>query len=454
VHSPLSSVIVAAAGSILLVGCGKTTALQRYDAAPAAGTGGTSGAAGATGASATGGAAASSGFGGGTTNVGVGGWGTGGLLGSGGQPVAGGTTGVGGFVVGTGGGVGKGGASGTVVGVGGLGAGGKTGAGGTLAAGGRAGTGGMAGSAGSGGGAGTTATGGAAGSTATPPFPPKFFGNVDTNNQVRADFVTYWDQFTPENIGKWAWVQGVSANAFSWERLDAAYKYCEDNHIIFNEHSFIWGSSQASWINESNAVAAVQNWMKAFCERYPKTRVINVVDEPLHTTPRYATWIGGGGGTTWDWVANSFKWAHEACPNAVLVLNEYNIIEYSSEHGRIITLAKTVLDAGAPVMAIGAQGHDVARVPLATVQAYVADIVNQTGLPVYITQLDLPVADDAQQAAILRDFVTAFWHDPSVPGITHWGYVVGRTWRGNTGLIKDDGTPRPAMTWLMDYLGR
>jgi endo-1,4-beta-xylanase len=353
------------------------------------------------------------------------------------------------------------GAGGTTVAVdGGLGSGGTwvgSGGGPGDAAGGRTSTGGTAGSAGSSGSAGASATGGFAGtggSTAAPAFPPKFFGNIDTHNEVRSDFVKYWDQYTPETIGAWSSVQGTSANTFSWSRLDAAYKYSEENNIIFKEHSFIWGSGPAGWINEGNAAAAVQNWMKTFCDRYPKTRLIDVVNEPLHSTAKYFNGLGGGGGTTWDWIVNSFKWAREACPNAILILNEYNIIEYSSEGGKLIDMLKTVLAAGAPVMAIGAQGHDVGKVPLSTLQTCLADLVSQTGLPVYITGLDLGIADDTQQATVLKDFVTTFWNDPSVPGITYWGYIVGATWRSNTGLMTSEGAMRPAMTWLMEFLGR
>ena len=32
-----------------------------------------------------------------------------------------------------------------------------------------------------------------------------------------------------------------------------------------------------------------------------------------------------------------------------------------------------------------------------------------------------------------------------------WGYVYGKTWKPNTGLLKDT-TPRPALTWLMSYI--
>jgi endo-1,4-beta-xylanase len=117
-------------------------------------------------------------------------------------------------------------------------------------------------------------------------------------------------------------------------------------------------------------------------------------------------------------------------------------------------MAKTLLAAGAPVMAIGAQGHDAYKFSGSTLQTAIADIASQTGLPVYITQMDIPVADDDQQATIMKDLVTTFWNDTNVPGITYWGYIVGSTWRSNTGIMKGDGTRRPAMIWLMDFLGR
>jgi endo-1,4-beta-xylanase len=54
----------------------------------------------------------------------------------------------------------------------------------------------------------------------------------------------------------------------------------------------------------------------------------------------------------------------------------------------------------------------------------------------------------------MADLVTTFWNDPNVLGITYWGYIVGRTWRTNTGLMTSDGIKRPALTWLLDFLHR
>jgi len=39
-------------------------------------------------------------------------------------------------------------------------------------------------------------------------------------------------------------------------------------------------------------------------------------------------------------------------------------------------------------------------------------------------------------------------------GVTIWGYIQGQTWLANTGLMSSGGQQRPAMTWLMEFLGR
>jgi endo-1,4-beta-xylanase len=54
----------------------------------------------------------------------------------------------------------------------------------------------------------------------------------------------------------------------------------------------------------------------------------------------------------------------------------------------------------------------------------------------------------------MESMFTMFWNDPNVPGITIWGYIQGSTWQTNSGLMSSTGTMRPAMTWLMDFLGR
>jgi endo-1,4-beta-xylanase len=88
---------------------------------------------------------------------------------------------------------------------------------------------------------------------------------------------------TPENAGKWGSVQRTGQDSFNWTSLDAMYKYCTDNNIVFKQHNFIWGSQQPSWTSSlapETGPAAVQNWMASFCQRYPGVQIIDVVNEP------------------------------------------------------------------------------------------------------------------------------------------------------------------------------
>lgn len=290
------------------------------------------------------------------------------------------------------------------------------------------------------------------------PMPlPKFVGNIDTRRAIRPDFATFWNQYTPENAGKWGSVE-ATRGTYNWAVLDASYQYCNDNNIIFKQHNFVWGNQQPDWtasLTTDDGPATVQRWMHDFCARYPNTRLIDVVNEPPpHTTPAYADAIGGSGTTGWDWIINAFTWAHDACPGALLILNDYSNIENASDAQHTIDIVSTLQRAGAPIGGVGCQAHGTVGVPTETLKANLDKIASATGLPVYITEYDLNIADDAEQAAVMQDQFTMFWNNGNIKGITLWGYVFGSTWETNTGLIQSDGTPRPAMTWLMGFLGR
>ena len=261
----------------------------------------------------------------------------------------------------------------------------------------------------------------------------------------------YWNQFTPENEGKWGSVQGTAGGTFNWGALDTEYQYCQSNNITFKEHNFIWGAQQPGG---NIGPTEVQNWMNAFCQRYPNVKLIDVVNEPLqgHNPAPYSNNIGGSGSSGWDWIVNALTWARAACPNAILLVNDYNTIEYQADHDNFISMINAVKGAGAPIDAVGAQAHGTASLATSTVQNFIDDLATKTGLPVYITEFDLNIADDNQQAQVMQNHFTMFWNDPNVKGITLWGYIVGATWQTNTGLMTSTGTMRPAMTWLVNFL--
>ncbi len=333
--------------------------------------------------------------------------------------------------------------------------GGTNGAGGASASnGGASGTGGSTGSGGSTGG-GAAGSGGSPGTGGSPPA--KFCGNITTNGQVRSDFITYWNQITPENEGKWGSVEAVR-DQMNWTGLDAVHDYAKQHSIPFKEHNFVWGSQQPGWISglsQADQRSEVEDWIRLFCERYPDTQMIDVVNEPPpHTTPPYTAALGGAGASGYDWIVQAFTWAHQYCPNSILIMNDYNIIEYANDNSHFIDIVKSIQAAGAPIDAIGAQAHAAYNIPTDTVKGYIDDLTSSTGLPVYISEYDINVADDNQQETIMQSQFPMFWTDPNVHGVTLWGYIEGATWLPNTGLMTSTGQMRPAMTWLMGYLNR
>jgi endo-1,4-beta-xylanase len=340
--------------------------------------------------------------------------------------------------------------SGGQVGDGGSGSGGAAGRGGSLGSGGMTGTGGRVGTGGRG-------TGGTTGNGGSPPAGAKFVGNIDTRGQVRSDFTMYWNQISPENAGKWGSVEG-SRDQMNWAGLDRVYNYAKQNNIPFKQHTFVWGSQQPNWIgglSQADQRAEVEEWIRLFCERYPDTKLIDVVNEPPpHTNPSYAAALGGAGASGYDWIVQAFKWARQYCPGAILILNDYNNIEYAADNNRMIDIVTKIKAAGAPIDAVGAQAHGTGSMSTSTVQMYLDKLGSSTGLPVYISEFDVNIADDNQQKTVMQNHFTMFWNNPHVKGITLWGYVVGQTWVANSGLITTSGASRPAMTWLMDFLGR
>ncbi len=302
-------------------------------------------------------------------------------------------------------------------------------------------------------GAGGRNTGGSAGSggrdTTT-----KFVGNITTGNSVDTGgmkFSKYWNQITPENAGKWGSVQSNPSGSFNWATLDAVYNYAQTNGIIFKQHAFVWGSQQPQG---TPTLAQVENWIRSFCERFPNTALIDVVNEPPpHTTPNYTSNLGAGESGTWGWITKAFKLARMHCGNAVLILNDFNNIEYTNDINHNIDIVTQIKAAGAPIDAVGCQAHATQNISATNIQNNLNTLATRTSLPLYITEWDIPQANDQSQLTTYQNLFPVFWNSQHVRGITIWGWIVGRTWVSNSGLV--NGTsPRPAMTWLMQQLSR
>jgi GH35 family endo-1,4-beta-xylanase len=282
-----------------------------------------------------------------------------------------------------------------------------------------------------------------------PGLPAMFVGNITTNGSVRSDFLQYWDQITPENEGKWASVEGTR-DVYNWSGVDRAYNFAKQNNIPFKQHTFVWGNQSPGWINSLSAseqAAEIEEWIRDFCARYPDTDMIDVVNEatPGHAPAGYAQNAFGN-----NWIIRTFQLARQYCPNSILILNDYNVLSWDTN--AFIQMATPAVNAGV-VDALGAQAHGLEGQSLSSIQSKLNQVA-ALGLPIYISEYDVARTNDQEQLQIMQSQFPVFYNHPSVAGITLWGYVVGSTWVNGSGLIQSNGTKRPAMTWLMNYLGR
>ncbi|HEY0743596.1 MAG TPA: endo-1,4-beta-xylanase [Chryseosolibacter sp.] len=279
----------------------------------------------------------------------------------------------------------------------------------------------------------------------------KFLGNI-ISGSTPMDFTMYWNQVTPENAGKWGSVETIR-DIMNWTQLDNAYNTAKSNNFPFRQHTFVWGQQQPEWMSTLSATEQkqeIEEWIQAYCERYPQTDFIDVVNEPLHAPPSYRLALGGSGLSGWEWVVWTFEKARQYCPNAKLFLNDYNIVNdngATTSYLQIINLlkSKNLIDG------IGEQGHFLESTPMTTIKANL-DRLAATGLPIHISELDVHLADDTQQKNKYEELFPVLWSHPAVYGITLWGYRQGEIWRENAYLARTNGSERPALSWLKSYV--
>lgn len=292
----------------------------------------------------------------------------------------------------------------------------------------------------------------------------KFLGNITTGFQVRSDFITYWNQITGENEHKWASIEGTR-DRMNWSCADAIANYAKEKNIPWKFHTLIWGSQYPSWMNGLSASEQreeIIEWFDAAAKRYPDVQMIDVVNEAYMSDPNnwnagkhapipFREALGGTGPTGFEWIVTSFKMARERWPNAILIYNDYNTLEWPNEINWIKQIIQKLAAAGAPIDAVGFQAHGLKGTSAATLKSRLDDIYNAIKLPMLISEYDIGETNDQAQLDNYKAHIPVMWNHPGVAGITIWGYIYGSTWVEGTGLIRN-GQERPALVWLKEFI--
>lgn len=200
------------------------------------------------------------------------------------------------------------------------------------------------------------------------------------------------------------------------DRMVAAATRCGATPV---GHTLVWHSQTPAWCfvgpdgqpaGRDLALGRLRAHIAAvvghFRGRIKQWDVVNealsdAADEYLRPTP----WLAALGE---DYLAEAFRAAHEADPDALLVYNDYNI-DMAYKRPKALRLLRSLLDQQVPLHAVGIQGHwRLDDLKLDEVEEAITQFA-ALGLQVLITELDLGVLPTRYRGADINV------HEPMTP---------------------------------------
>ncbi|GAB3272767.1 endo-1,4-beta-xylanase [Microbacterium lacusdiani] len=178
---------------------------------------------------------------------------------------------------------------------------------------------------------------------------------------------TQYSSVTAENVMKWE-ALNPQPGVYDWEAAEALIANAEANGQVVRGHTLVWHNQLPAWLTTGDYSAEE---LRAILEEHVKTVAAHfagdiqqwdVVNEVIddNGTFRETIWyqayeeLGLPGE---QYVADVFRWAKEADPEAVLFYNDYNLEFTGPKSNLAYTFVQDMLADGVPIEGVGFQGH-------------------------------------------------------------------------------------------------
>ncbi|WP_433437175.1 endo-1,4-beta-xylanase [Nonomuraea sp. CA-141351] len=262
--------------------------------------------------------------------------------------------------------------------------------------------------------------------------------------------------------------QGV----FDFTLGDQVVHFARKNNMVFRGHTLMWHNQLPDWLTNGawtadQLRAILKNHITQEVRHYRgKAYSWDVVNEPFNEDGTYRDTIfyrilGPG------YIADAFRWAHEADPHAKLYLNDYNVEYIGPKSDAYHALVKSLKAEGVPIHGMGFQGHLALQYGYPTTLQENLQRFADLGVDVAITELDirmlLPATDDklATQAKWYADVTKACLAVRRCVGITLWGHTDKYSWipaffpgEGAALPYDENLNPKPAYYAIRDALSQ
>ncbi|MEI6948862.1 endo-1,4-beta-xylanase [Paraflavisolibacter sp. H34] len=228
-----------------------------------------------------------------------------------------------------------------------------------------------------------------------------------------------FNSMTPENALKMGPIH-PREQVYNWRDADSIAAFARRHQLKLRGHTLCWHNQAPAWmfqdaegkqVSKEVLLQRLKEHIHTVVGRYKGTIYAwDVVNEAVSDKPdeylRPSPWLQICGE---DYIAQAFRFAHEADPNAVLFYNDYNEIS-PVKREKIYRLVKSLKDAGVPIHGIGLQAHWAVNEPSRGQLDSTLNRFASLGLKLQITELDISVYPKEHDARPRRpeDADTAF----------------------------------------------
>jgi len=190
--------------------------------------------------------------------------------------------------------------------------------------------------------------------------------NAFHNDAVYQDRIaSEFSSVTAENVMKWGEIERVRGQ-LDFTQADELVRFARRNGQQVRGHTLLWHNQLPNWLNEGVASGEIDAAeLRALLRQHifdvaghfkGKIYQWDVVNEVIDDNAQlrdtiFLRMLGPG------YIADAFRWAHQADRGAKLYLNDYNVEGISAKSDAYYALAQQLLAQGVPVEGFGAQGH-------------------------------------------------------------------------------------------------
>ncbi|WP_019137588.1 endo-1,4-beta-xylanase [Cellulomonas massiliensis] len=218
------------------------------------------------------------------------------------------------------------------------------------------------------------------------------------NGKYRKIVSTQFSSVTAENVMKWEAVEPTQG-AFDYAAADALVEFAQDNHQVVRGHTLVWHNQLPTWLTTGDFSAEeLRDILRAhifevaghFAGEIQQWDVLNEAwndDGTFRETIWYDAYqeLTGDGS---DYIADVFRWAHEADPDALLFYNDYNLEFTGPKSNAVHAFVQGLVADGVPIDGVGFQGHLDTQYGFPDLQANLQRFAD-LGLEVAMTEVDV-----------------------------------------------------------------